>query len=1117
MSTITQILFRRGNDASRQATLLASGEPGVTTDSKRLFVGDGVTAGGNVAGNIIIGTTSTVLVPVGTSYNYSGLSQAAYTALTGAQIGDTIYETSTNILYALSGTPNGSPNANQLYTIATNVTLNPTEFYYGNNSQINLLNQGISGISIHPSAVDQTTLTITSPSNGVYNIAANQGSATTGITNNNLQYAPANSVKGNFTSTTNAITDQVFLTGTNVYQFLGTASNTGLGVIGLSAGQNISFTTIQAVESNGQTLTAVVIDSTPNIESGDGVSFNYDANTGSYKLHANNSLQYLRTSDLWYNTSVSSVQISTGDGTVLPTLNMPYLNSGITNIASLPAISFEAVAPVPRTPAVTVYWTTTGTGGYNVTVFANNSSFKPTEATNGSYNTKSPRGPLFPSYWNDYSWTTSRKTTKWIGGKANTSIVYTTNTILANWPATINCMYLSGTRLWIGGNFMNLGPTTTQHSGSAVRHGIALVDLLSGGTSTITSIPGYFGGVATLSAPVITQGLNILNSGQNTPVGTTNASTPGYGLTQPTPGFSVNQITPYNSLLCLGGCWGPTGTTQPTTSLALFDTTNNYNLSGYTFQAFNPTNASSVTNQIGYVPATITSLVSAGSFLYVAGNFTRCGIAGATGWSATNCAGLTRIKLSNCNTGTGVDSYSIGQIDDIFTNYISKQMYKSGFTPQTVWKYPIICLDAVPNLSGGYILYAGGKHWVQYGNQTAGNYRYQNLTTHWIGNTALASADGQAGINGATINGQDGTLTSFNSIVNGPVNVVAHNQFSTNYNVYVAGKFSSFTSARLQSQKQLIPCNNIFALDTTGYQAPLTTNSGSLSTDNGNNGILNGAFVQGSEYTSPNAPLPILNWFPVFDDEITGVDFHEATTANPISAIYCTGKFTAVGTTKVSHAAAIILPAAGSTNFVGLYPAQWYPNPNAPFTNKGGKGTNILRIPTTSPLSGVLLAGSSSFNTVNNNIRPGWARVTGLNETLNTTTSAISAVTLCAASNVLGQGNYINIDTSFVVSLSDPVIGAYTVNAATFGPKSFPALINIHRGDLCRFSIFRPGNNISLFNSSAISSGIIPDTYNNNIQILGVKLDWDTGLAADEYPYNGFESTVYAPITGTAS
>lgn len=45
-TTITKLLFRRGNDSDRKNTILASGEPGWVLDTKRLWIGDGVTPGG---------------------------------------------------------------------------------------------------------------------------------------------------------------------------------------------------------------------------------------------------------------------------------------------------------------------------------------------------------------------------------------------------------------------------------------------------------------------------------------------------------------------------------------------------------------------------------------------------------------------------------------------------------------------------------------------------------------------------------------------------------------------------------------------------------------------------------------------------------------------------------------------------------------------------------------------------------------------------------------------------------------------------------------------------------------------------------------------------------------
>ena len=53
--TIVKLKVRRGSDAQRQEIVLDQGEVGYTLDSKRLFVGDGATYGGTVAGNKNVG------------------------------------------------------------------------------------------------------------------------------------------------------------------------------------------------------------------------------------------------------------------------------------------------------------------------------------------------------------------------------------------------------------------------------------------------------------------------------------------------------------------------------------------------------------------------------------------------------------------------------------------------------------------------------------------------------------------------------------------------------------------------------------------------------------------------------------------------------------------------------------------------------------------------------------------------------------------------------------------------------------------------------------------------------------------------------------------------------
>jgi Major tropism determinant N-terminal domain len=1113
MSNITQFLFRRGSDASRQTTLLAQGEPGFTTDSKRLFVGDGATPGGVIAGNINYGVLDAIVN--GENYLNSGLTKKAYTILSAAQIGDLFYEVLTNNIYSLSAKPNGTPNAGQLYIYHKNITLSASEFFFGPNSLLTLQTNGISGFHISPTAVDQVTLT--RDNNKV--LAAQIGSPTTGIANTNLRYAPANSIKGNFTTSVNSVTDKVLKTGNNVYQFIGTASNTQLGVIGLSAGQNITFTTVPGVvESDGQALTAVVIDSTPNLEAGNGIIYNKDNNSGHYAISTYNSLEYIPISNLHYtlNSGVCATNLFPGDGTAVPVLCCKYVGSSTASLTSIPVISFQTVARTSNPPALTIYWAAAQTGGSTVSVFATNSAaaYAPSFISSNGYFSTSPRGNLFPSYWQDFSWVTSSTHTSWTGGDSGnkdgqghftTTTTYTTNTIMANWPADVRCMYLSGTRLWIGGNFMNIGNTVpgtpnVAGPGGAVRYGVAVIDLQAGANDNVTNT-GRVGQVVNLTGPANingspNQGLNALNG------------TPGYGLTQLSPGYTVRQILAYrtslgSSILCTGGTWSQ-NSNNPSISVCLFDITNGYKILPFIFKAYGAS---------GDTPATITSMISGGDYLYITGNFYKAKLASDTDY--TVCPGITRIKMNNFVGG------SIAPIIDTgFTATMLSQIYTPGTsTAQTYYKYPINTLCMVPCLNdarGGYVLYAGGSHWSQSNTQTGENYRYHNLTTHWIGRPDK---------------GPDGSLTNFNCIVNGPVNVITQNPYilpqgfsapngitnssATQYQpdglVYVGGAFTKLTSQRLKNQQQYFPANNVVALDTSGYLG-LTNGGGIQGTDPSQNGNAGIPYSQGSTYTSADAPHVIDSWVPAFDGPVTGIAFHEyndpVEPAGFINAIYFTGLFTAVGQTKAPYAAAIAGPAPGYNFFAGLSPAPWFPYPNTPFTSVGGPGTNILRIPYTSPLSGVVLSNTSSFDVINGNVRPGFARVTGVNEL---PIPPLSSVLWCAGANVMGQGAYINIDDTYMASLSDPVIAPGTTNSVRFSQYSFPALYRVHRGDLCRFVIYRPGAM-----SQNFFTGTNTDTYALPVYVLGVSLDWDTGTAVGNFPTRGY-STFYGPPSATSN
>lgn len=82
-NTLLKLIVRNGPDSDRLNVVLSLGELGYTTDTKRLYVGDGVTSGGNLVGNVFAGEASNI------------------TTLSPAQIGDLAFDSDNNNLYRL--------------------------------------------------------------------------------------------------------------------------------------------------------------------------------------------------------------------------------------------------------------------------------------------------------------------------------------------------------------------------------------------------------------------------------------------------------------------------------------------------------------------------------------------------------------------------------------------------------------------------------------------------------------------------------------------------------------------------------------------------------------------------------------------------------------------------------------------------------------------------------------------------------------------------------------------------------------------------------------------------------------------------------------------------------
>jgi hypothetical protein len=84
--SIVKIKIRRGSDSDRQRVVLDEGELGFTTDTRRLYVGDGNTVGGVNIANLYLG-------------------QGTRSTFGTAVLGDLVYDVRENNLFALSATP----------------------------------------------------------------------------------------------------------------------------------------------------------------------------------------------------------------------------------------------------------------------------------------------------------------------------------------------------------------------------------------------------------------------------------------------------------------------------------------------------------------------------------------------------------------------------------------------------------------------------------------------------------------------------------------------------------------------------------------------------------------------------------------------------------------------------------------------------------------------------------------------------------------------------------------------------------------------------------------------------------------------------------------------------
>jgi hypothetical protein len=129
-NTLLKLIFRQGSDLNRKHIVLGSGEPAYTTDTKRMWVGDGINNGGVLVGNLFKGSGVDV------------------TSFAPSEIGDYAYDTDNNKLYRLK--INDGSNLSDWELIGGVYAAADSTISINNNNGISVNVNALSGFTVTP-------------------------------------------------------------------------------------------------------------------------------------------------------------------------------------------------------------------------------------------------------------------------------------------------------------------------------------------------------------------------------------------------------------------------------------------------------------------------------------------------------------------------------------------------------------------------------------------------------------------------------------------------------------------------------------------------------------------------------------------------------------------------------------------------------------------------------------------------------------------------------------------------------------------------------------------------------------------------------------------------------
>jgi hypothetical protein len=997
--------------------VLQPGEPGFSLDTKRLYVGDGSTAGGNIIGNVNFGRVNPLFgnftIPGGGAA--TGLSQTAYYSLCGGAVGDIVYDQASSLLYAITATLGiTSPyvNAGCLAPVITPVTSASSEYFlYTSSPQ----SPSISAFTIKPNSIgisrlttgiaDQTTI------NGGNGVALN-------VVNNSIgngliaKMAPF-TVKVNTASAdqVNPVNPQDLVIAP--YNFLGRTdagsplTSISIQTLGLSLSSLPSasgtFTTPNNRLLLQTNITQYVADDGLTFDTGDIADQTF---TGPLTLNTTNSLQYFKYGDFRNNSAAATTTYTADDTTKL---NM-YLFPWTTQNAVKPAVTFESIALGEYTPQVTLFWMTTG-GVSPFTVYYANSG----------NNTK----PY--SYWEPNNYITS--------------------------------MYLSANRyLFLGGYFSTMRNSKT---GTTTRSHFAVVDLLSGGSpqytstttyggNTVTNYLGYMGGLYSFGSSGGVGG-SLDNLSLN--AAPSNVKNWGYGRPWKIQPFNCSGV----DFLCIGGEFYTASdrsnatpaagnlaiSTRAKYLLILQKTAGGYISVGEFNMTYNGTSLGSVTD-----------MLSAGKYLYVASRASRIYKDKYTTGSYITMKGVCRIDMSQTAASYGyANAYTYDtmcpQVDTTWTSNAATAITYQGSDPT------LLALATYNN-----VLYVAGNHYV---TNAAGKVTNNHITAHYMDSSA-------GGTPGACV-------PYFTPIFNNSyVEALAVDQLADGSSpsavLYIGGDFTTYSPGYGQAATNI---SRLMAFDISTGTSPTTPTIASWAIGQNANLTWNPNPDRG--YIRNIVPLSgrVSDPLYVTSDGFTNICGRPQKYAAAISKAYTTG------------------------NQANLL--NWPININSGYLQAPTQGS-LIAIPQNSTpvtgLSGVLMG--SQFTTVNGSYRNRFARVAGYNQIV---PPPLSTVGWDLAATAIGNGGQLGVDNTTTIFVTGYPGTQDVINALTYDiyntvftlSGNFPSF---NRGDLVRFYLRRTGQIgtddilYQLYGVNGLPSITANDQFSGNAALLGVTVDWNT-------------------------